>query len=552
MSDSSGVSNDLERVQSNRRLHSVDVIWLFLGTITTFGIVMSSISARVYSPVLKIPPENSGAFESNLLTSSILTSSFGIIIAFLFFPINVLLIFISLVLTFVTSFCVFLSVVVRIFSFKFFYIMGNDIGCTFLGIIELIGVASVNDKFIPGNPIYKMLLYQIGKPIGYLLVLIITSFLELHSFGGEKTDFLQESNIFMTYQMMILLLLGIPILIVMLYYSIKSNDKQQKWRSGNLINSWKTWEKASYLYQCIKPYVIILVIIESSEAFFNSATLLFLMDPFPHFKAALKTLIIFILHQVFDLVGRCIPPIIQEIIGKYNLFLFRIRSYDEESGDGKSYLDSNCHLEQEKLAIRITKTYTISKYVICILVTLRIFLLLCIFFRRHFKSQFLNFMTSFPAVILVTMYNSLVRGLVVSLVYTQLASIIETDVPLPPKEWVFKDLSDFVGSYYRKMELYVDPYLMVSLTIAKVRVLELIPYVLFNYIGFKYNRILFECDLFYEQYGHWPTDEFKSNFVKFNWWIKMIITPILGDIKNLFGILYIIWHIVIVVMDTVV
>ncbi|EAN33784.1 putative integral membrane protein [Theileria parva strain Muguga] len=532
MSDSGGVSNDVEIVQSNRRLHFTNSIWFLLGTITTFGIVMSAIAARVYSGVLEIQPERSTEFASNSLTIALLTSSSGVSIAFLFFPLNILLIFISLTVSFATVYCTLLNTLLKIFKSKLFFHLATEIGCIFLGIIDLIGITSVNDKFIPGNKVHKMLSYQIGRPIGYLLVLIIVIFMKINSFRGRETRFLQESDVLMTYQMMILLLLGIPILMVMSNYHLKSNDKQRKWRSASRFNSWKTWMKGLHMYQCIYAYAILLIIIESSEGFFNSSILMYLTDQFPYFKTELKTLVIVVLHQVFDLIGRCIPAILQEIMGKYNLFLFRIRSYDEESGPGKSYLDSNCHLEEEKIDLKSTQTYTISKCVITVLVGVRVLLLLCIFFKRHFDSQFPNFMNSFPAVILITMYNSLVRGAVVSLVYTQLCLVVERNGPVTPDEQEFK--AESTSNYCRKIEL-VDPDLMISLIIAAFRVLETVPFVFWTYIGFKYNSVLMDCELYYQRHEHWPTDALESDFDRFIWWITLIISKILRDICNPFG-----------------
>ncbi|EAN32702.1 putative integral membrane protein [Theileria parva strain Muguga] len=309
MTDSSGLYNDPEKVESYKRFYWSSVVWLLLGAITTFGVIMYSFSPRVYFNLLEAQARNPGELQSKLVMYSVLISGIGVLIGGIFLPLNLTAIVISLVIALVTAFAVVVFVFLRSSKDLFYSFFASQISCLALGIVDLIGTVSVNDKFIPGNPTYRMLLFHIGKPIGYLLVLAIIFVLEFQSFGHSLThslahslahslgdnpigvnssvdnligdnligdnlivsSFPVESNVLMTYQIIVMNLLAVPILIVMINYCMKSDENQRKWRSTNLINAGKTLAKTLYTYLCLEEFDHTLLIVECSEGFFNSA-----------------------------------------------------------------------------------------------------------------------------------------------------------------------------------------------------------------------------------------------------------------------------------------
>uniref|UniRef100_A0A3B0N001 Uncharacterized protein n=1 Tax=Theileria annulata TaxID=5874 RepID=A0A3B0N001_THEAN len=525
--------------------------WFLLGILPTFGIVMNSISSRVHYSYLEVPEDNSGLFESNLLSLTISFSCLGLLVAYVFCPVSIEWLLLSIIMSVIMTLLIFISLLLPIILAKPLYVISLCICCFFLGMVELISLTSIKSKFIRGEPRKKMFFFLLGHPQAYLLVILISTLLECSSFGGEDYDFIHELIVFDMYQLLVMMIMVIPILVVVYYYVLDMRTEHYKWDKTNIFNNKMSYKRSIRMLVSRIHYAMLLIVTESSEAFFNSVIVLFLVDPFPHFNKLFKTLLIFVFHEIFDLVGRLIYTGVKCIISQSKRetvdFSQNYNGDDVEVGELKEKVVVNLATNSIGKIAEITYKKLSSKSMVGLFVVwscliVRIAICFCMFFQRHFRDvRFLNFIVTFPMALSLTIFNSLVRGLVVSYVYIKLAEIKQNKYT-GHHSGSFKELHgpneirlSSSAESEECLDITGDPVTATCLLIGLFRVIEILPYIIWNYIGFKYNRILFECELILEQSGSWPTDGLESNCAKFLWWLKMIFRSILHDITDPFG-----------------
>lgn len=271
MIDSKGSAPFDHILLSDLRKRYAYIGWFLLGILPTFGIVMSSISSRLHYAILDVPEENSGVFESNVLTITILSSCLGLIASYILCPVNLIMLQSSVIISILMSLFSFVALILPEHLGKILYLLAICAGCYFLGVTEMIALASVNNKFIHGTTNMKLFFFLLGHPIGYMLVILICTILEVTSIGnGEENNFLHESIVFDMYQIMVMMLMIIPITVVIYDYLHQMSDQEFKWEKSNIINSRPALTQSLKLLVYRFNYVMLLILLESSEAFFNS------------------------------------------------------------------------------------------------------------------------------------------------------------------------------------------------------------------------------------------------------------------------------------------
>ncbi|EAN33799.1 putative integral membrane protein [Theileria parva strain Muguga] len=200
--------------------------------------------------------------------------------------------------------------------------------CLTIGFIKMITIASVNDLFVSGNAVNKVLFLLVGNSLGAFLVHCITPFLDFsnkplfmdtcgngtHSLSPGKINAVRSQAIaILCYKLIIVLILTLLVSWAVLCYT-NLHKEHRKWMKFNVTQANFVVKALNILLEQY-PYVILLVLVELLHTIFKFLAVSYVMDGEP-FNPIWLSLLLLMISDFFEVFGKFIPHLTNKVFNR--------------------------------------------------------------------------------------------------------------------------------------------------------------------------------------------------------------------------------------------
>lgn len=540
--DSRGSSLETEAPETLRSAAYSYAVWLLVGAMAQFGMQIFILSGSVYADVLDVPLRNVGSFEANIFGACVWAAAAGFTLGLLKFPFRTMALELMQLATLMMMALVAMVNTMCPAAGKPVYTAAVCLGCMALGVMEAVGIVSLNDPWLPGRPSKRAIAFICGHPLGYLLLMGFQVAMHQSWFARVLDAFVTVGWAYMAYAITLFTLMALPVLVYVVRHTYPITLEMRSWQFKDLENSMLFYREALAELGSYAQYVAMAVVIQVAEGLLNTRMVLVLTNPIPDMDSKATSLIAAIGTAFSDLLGRAFIIMLRKIIAirrrRWNE-LSRLEREEEVKvlanrlDVAKSVAETKVdELEEVKERKNILR-FEFFMLTVWTVVGARVGVGVIMAVRQHYQGvAWLGRLRDAKWVFSAAMFSAFVHGFVLSYVYSTLFKLARRD----RLDAVGVTLSRQAGEPDACEDMRRNAETTAALLAGVVRNIELLAFMCALYVGYKYNRLLYDAQLLRGMGEPWPTDHLPSNFCKLWWWLRNVGSLIWRDVRSPFGI----------------